>query len=124
MNSRIAFIIVGTLFFLNIGIIIFLYTVTGRMSLSENIPLIVMALSILSIFYLKSQFKKEDERYKFIREKAMFFSYVAVLAYNIILMVVLQYNIVTLAALEVVQILAALTLITVFISMVVLSKIY
>ncbi len=61
---------------------------------------------------------------RLICQKGMYVSYFALLVYYIILTVVIQFNFLTLTALQVLNILAALTIITVFLSWVVLSKIY
>lgn len=63
--------------------------------------------------YLHPQFKQKDERMRLIRQKGIYISYFASLVYYIILTVVIQLNFVTLTALQVLNILAALTIITV-----------
>ncbi|MED1675071.1 permease [Pallidibacillus thermolactis] len=83
-----------------------------------------IAVMFLSLAYLHNQFKKKDERMKMIRERAMFYSYFAIMVYYFIFIILLGLNLINLSPIETIEILASLTIITVFLSQVVLSKIY
>ncbi|MFD2680418.1 permease [Bacillus seohaeanensis] len=83
-----------------------------------------MAVMSFCLSYLSPQFKQKDERMKLIRQKGMFFSYFAILSYYIIFSTLLQFEIISITALELVNILIALTISTVFLSFVIVSKRY
>ncbi|NCU17125.1 permease [Bacillus sp. P1(2020)] len=83
-----------------------------------------IAVMFLSLAYLHNQFKKKDERMKMTRERAMFYSYFAIMVYYFIFIILLGLNLINLSPIETIEILASLTIITVFLSQVVLSKIY
>jgi hypothetical protein len=85
-----------------------------------------MSLTVLSfcMHYLYPQFKQKDERMKVIREKGIFYSYFAILLYHIIFMTALQFDVLHLTAMNLLNIMTSLIIITVFISMVVMAKIY
>lgn len=67
---------------------------------------------------------RNDERTKTIKERSMFYSYFINLGYMILLLMLLQFNLLAITASQAIAILAALTIMTVFLSMVVLSKRY
>ncbi|MDT9027088.1 MULTISPECIES: permease [Rossellomorea] len=85
-----------------------------------------MSLTVLSfcMHYLYPQFKQKDERMKVIREKGIFYSYFAILLYHLIFMTVLQFDMIQLTAINLLNIMTSLIIMTVFISMVIMAKIY
>ncbi|PZE19772.1 hypothetical protein [Paenibacillus xerothermodurans] len=124
MQSRVGYLIIGFLLLCLSGYIFF-----DAIWAHSTVPLVtshVFAVSVLllSYSYLHPQFKKKDERMKIIREKGMHYSFLVLMLYFIIFVVLLSANIVSLTAIAVVQILISLTIITVALCMVILSKIY
>ncbi|MFC5711791.1 hypothetical protein ACFPU1_03265 [Thalassorhabdus alkalitolerans] len=122
----------GRMFFLITGFVLLIYSVlicyasisTGNFFVGHELVLAGTTLMTFSLSYLYPQFKENDERSKRIRERGMFFSYFFILGYMIILMPLLQFELVTLTGYQSVSLLAALTIITVFSSFVVLAKRY
>jgi hypothetical protein len=124
MLSRVGYLIIGFVLLCLSGYMFF-----DAISAHATVPLVtshVFAVSVLllSYSYLYPQFKKKDERMKIIREKGMHYSFLVLMLYFIIFIVLLSANIVSLTAIAVVQILISLTVITVALCMVALSKIY
>lgn len=91
---------------------------------TETYTLISLAVMSFCLSYLAPQFSQKDERARVIREKGMFFSGLAFLIYSVILTTALQFNLISLSAIEAINILAALMISTIFISMVVIAKKY
>lgn len=85
-----------------------------------------MSLTVLSfcMHYLYPQFKQKDERMKMIREKGIFYSYFAILVFYVIFMTILQFDWIQLTAMNLLNVLTSLTIMTVFISMVIVARIY
>ncbi|QAT68004.1 permease [Bacillus glycinifermentans] len=73
--------------------------------------------------YLYPQFKKNDERYKLIQQKAMFYNYFISMGYLFIFFI-LANNIINLSAQTVIVILGALIIATVNILFIIFSKVY
>ncbi|QTN01324.1 permease [Sediminibacillus dalangtanensis] len=92
--------------------------------LSENLIWLAMAVMAFCLSYLFPQFIQKDERMKLIRQKGIFFSFFAFLFYSILLTTLLHTNLIQLTGSETISILTSLMICTVFISWVVLSKIY
>ncbi|CAI9396753.1 permease [Niallia sp. Sow4_A1] len=123
MKSRLGYIVIGFLLLIESGY--FLYGgMTGDFPLSPTYALI-LALSVmfLSLGYLHPQFKNKDERMKVIREKGMFYSYFIIMFYFFLFIILIHFQVISISAMGIVLILAALTIMTVFLSMVVLSLI-
>jgi len=124
MYFRIAYFIIGILFSFISGFMIFVSIRVNEALPPQTFLFISITIMSFCLGYLYPQFKQKDERMRLICQKGMYVSYFALLVYYIILTVVIQFNFLTLTALQVLNILAALTIITVFLSWVVLSKIY
>ena len=92
--------------------------------LSETYTLLSMAVMSFCLSYLSPQFSQKDERIRMIREKSMFFSGFAFLIYSFALTTALGFNLISLSAIEAINILIALMISTIFISMVVLARRY
>ncbi|MFJ7472153.1 permease [Peribacillus frigoritolerans] len=124
MGSKIGNLLIAS-FTLFIGVYIIFDTTITR---NEDFPLIavlILSVSIMffSLTYLHSQFKLKDERMKIIREKSMFYTYFLLMAYFLLFVTLLSLNIISVTAIEIIFILASLTIITVFLLMVIISKI-
>lgn len=86
-------------------------------------PAMVMVICICN-GYLAPQMANNDERTKFIRQKGMFYSYFAIIFYLVVLMSLIYFDVLAIGALHVVMLITFLVVSTVFVSMVVVSKIY
>lgn len=92
--------------------------------LTETYTLISLAVMSFCLSYLAPQFSQKDERTRMIREKGMFFSGLAFLIYSIVLTTALNFDLISLSAIEAINILVALMISTIFISMVVIARKY
>ncbi|MCM3455042.1 permease [Heyndrickxia oleronia] len=122
--SRIPFFILGMLFLMMAGFLI-LASIKANAAPSTMI-FIQLAMAIMSfcLSYLYPQFKQKDERMKLIRQKGMFASFVAMLIYLIVFNMGTQFDFIILTANEMLHLLSALLISTLFISFVIYSKIY
>lgn len=123
-STRVILFTVSSFFFVMAGFIIFVSIMANSVPSSGAYIMIAMGVMSLCVGYLYPQFKQKDERMKLIREKGMFVSFIAIMGYFIIFNLGLQLDLFTLTANELLHILSALFISTVFISFVVLSKIY
>ncbi|WP_035185835.1 hypothetical protein [Alteribacter aurantiacus] len=83
-----------------------------------------VSIMFLCLGYLFPQYQSEDERIRMIKEKGMYFSYFAIMIFYLIFIILIGYDFINVTAFSLVQILGALTIITVFLSQVILSKVY
>jgi hypothetical protein len=122
--SRIAFLILGILFSVQTGFMIFAGVMAN--SAPPSMSYITLALAIMSfcLSYLYPQFRQKDERMKLIRQKGTLASFFAMMIYIMILNLGIQLDFFILTANELIQILTVLMISTLFISFVVYSKIY
>ncbi|MCI1588990.1 permease [Heyndrickxia oleronia] len=122
--SRIPFFILGMLFLIMAGFLI-LASIKANSAPSTMI-FIQLAMAIMSfcLSYLYPQFKQKDERMRLIRQKGMFASFVAMLIYLIVFNMGIQFDFIILTANEMLHLLSALLISTLFISFVIYSKIY
>ncbi len=121
-SGQLQFIVFGFLLLL-FSIVTSIAAITGGVfPMGHDIVLFGVSVMAFCNAYLYPQFKENDERSKRIREKGMFVSYFFILGYMIILMGLFQFNVITLSGYQTVSVLAALTMITVFISFVVFSR--
>ncbi|MGF2614789.1 hypothetical protein FZC84_08070 [Rossellomorea vietnamensis] len=97
---------------------------TGAFFVGHELVFVSTTVMCFCLSYLYPQFKDNDERTKRIRERGMFYSYFFILSYMIILMPLLQLNVIDLTGYQTVSLLATLTISTVFLSFVFLSKRY
>lgn len=123
-NNRILFLILG-LFFIAIGGLLLVTNLVADEPFNTSF-LLMFALAVMCfcLSYLSPHFLQKDERMKLIREKGMFFSVIALIVYLIIFNLGLQIEFFILAANELLHILTALIICTIFISFVVYSRIY
>ncbi|WP_018922602.1 hypothetical protein [Salsuginibacillus kocurii] len=122
--QRNTFLIIGIFFVLIIGFFLVSSIMVGVAPNFIIFPLISFAIMCFSLYYLYPQFRQKDERMKAIRERGMFFSYFALIIYFFFFWTVLQFDLFFITARELLQILIALTISTVFLSFVVVSKRY
>ncbi|AKR08356.1 permease [Bacillus thuringiensis] len=118
------FVIMGVIFLFMSGFMILTGIMTHSAPPAITYPLLGMMIMSFCLSYLHPQFKEKDERMKLIRYKGMFFSFFALTAYYLLFSIGLNLKILTLSATELLNILMALTMSTVFISFVVLAKRY
>ncbi|AAU19094.1 MULTISPECIES: hypothetical protein [Bacillus] len=118
------FLIMGIIFFIMSGTMVFAGIMTHSAPPTPTYTVLAMMIMCFCLSYLHPQFKEKDERMKLIRYKGMFFSFFALTAYYLLFSIGLNLNVITLSAVELLNILMALTMSTVFISFVVLAKRY
>lgn len=124
VNDRITYAVMGGGFLL-LGIFLIFVAVMAN---SAPVPFTYIAFAIaimcLCISYLVPEFFHKDERMQLIKQKGMFYSYFAFLFYSIVLQTLLQFEIINISALAVINILTGLMISTVFISFVILARVY
>ncbi|HFK1719054.1 TPA: permease [Bacillus cereus] len=118
------FVIMGIIFLFMSGFMILTGIMTHSAPPAITYPLLGMMIMSFCLSYLHPQFKEKDERMKLIRYKGMFVTFCALTAYYLLFSIGLNLKILTLSATELLNILMALTMSTVFISFVVLAKRY
>jgi len=114
----------GIIFLFMSGFMILTGIMTHSAPPTPTYTVLAMMIMCFCLSYLHPQFKEKDERMKLIRYKGMFFSFFALTAYYLFFSIGLNLNVITLSAVELLNILMALTMSTVFISFVVLAKRY
>lgn len=123
-NSRVLYIVFGVLFSIMSAFTIFV----GIMAKSAPAPMAYMtlAMAVMSfcLAYLYPQFKQKDERMRLIRQKGMFACLFAMMIYLIVFSIGIQFGFFVLTASELINILITLMISTLFISLVVYSRIY
>lgn len=123
-NYRVLLLFLG-IFNLVIGGFVFVVGILAESGpLSISWLFLSMAVMAFSLSYLYPQFIQKDERMRLIREKGMFFSFIAMQVYLVIFMLLLSFGIISISASDLIYILIALMICTVFLSFVVYSKIY
>ncbi|WP_449538906.1 permease [Ferdinandcohnia sp. Marseille-Q9671] len=123
-TSRISFFVLGILFTIMGGFMIFAGLMADAAPPSIAYMQLGMAVMSFCLSYLYPQFKQKDERMRLIRQKGMFASFVTVMLYLIVFNLALQFDLFVLTAIELLHILTTLIISTVFIAFVVYSKIY
>lgn len=92
--------------------------------LSETYMILSMSVMAFCLGYLYPQFAQKDERMQLIRQKGMFFSFLAFLFYSVSLNSLLEFDIIQLTASDAINILTALMISTLFSSWVFLARRY
>ncbi|PFZ73462.1 permease [Bacillus toyonensis] len=123
-DSQKYFVFMGIIFLIMGVFMILAGIMTHSAPPSPTYTLLAMMIMCFCLSYLHPQFKEKDERMKLIRYKGMFFSFFALTAYYLLFSIGLNLKVMTLSAVELLNILMALTMSTVFISFVVLAKRY
>ncbi|KGP91626.1 permease [Pontibacillus chungwhensis BH030062] len=118
------FIIMGSLF----GVMGAFFITAGVSANSTLLPqtytVLSMAVLSYSMSFLYPQFKQKDERMKLIRQKAMFYSFTAMMVYISLLLLGLELNVISLNVVDALTILISLNISTLFLTMVFLAKKY
>jgi len=122
MGSRKTYLIFGIVFTL-LGAFYLFIALMARGTPAPQVY-VTFALAVMSfcMSYLFPHLKMKDERSRLIREKGMFYAYFAMLGYFFIFMTLLMFNVIEISALTTVNILVALMIATVFITMVIVAK--
>lgn len=123
-SYRMAYFVIGTIFFCLFTFFIFVGIMANSEPLPQTYMLFAMTVMAFCMGYLYPQIKQKDERMKLIRQKALIYSFAALVVYYIALTGIIQFDILVLSAMQVLNILGALTISTVFISWVIASKFY
>lgn len=120
--GQIQFVVFGSLF-LAFSIMISIAAISGGVfPIGHDITLFGVSVMAFCNAYLYPHFKENDERSKRIRERGMFVSYFFIIGYMLILITLFQFNLLFLSGYQTVCVLAALTIMTVFISFVFYSR--
>ncbi|MFA9456788.1 permease [Halalkalibacter sp. AB-rgal2] len=106
------------------GLLLFVSLFTSKPPLMVMYLFLAQAIMCFCLAYLYPQFKQKDERMRRIREKGMFASFIALMVYFILFIFGLQLEFITLNANELLYVLIALMITTIFVSFVIYSKIY
>ncbi|MDG5786206.1 permease [Evansella sp. AB-P1] len=115
---------IGGVFFLLLTGFIFILAFFVEENPNQHLYLLGMGIMGVCLGYLSPQFRQNDERSKLIKQKGIGISFIALFAYFIFFMVSLELQLFYLTAQELLSILSALMISTVFISFVIYSKIY
>lgn len=120
-NTQLSFIVLGCVF-VCMAVFMLVVSIIGQVTFQQTYMLFALAVMSFSMSYLYPQFKQKDERMKFIRYKALTYSAIAFVVYYIVLSGIIQFDILPLTSMDVLNILAALMIITVFGTMVILAR--
>ncbi len=124
MTLNKAFIGFGIFFALNGLLLVTAGLSSGGRPIPAGYMMFAMSVMTFCLSYLQPQFKSKDERSRMIREKGMFYSYFLLLGYILSFLLLLQFNIFEISSVTLLNLLAALLISTVFVSMVVVAKRY
>ncbi|UOQ45939.1 permease [Halobacillus salinarum] len=119
-----AYFILGLLFTGFGGMFLIIAIIANEVPSHHSYLMITLAVLSFSMSYLYPQFKQKDERMKLIRQKAMVYSYFAMMIYLIFFLVLLQLEGVSFSGQELIHLLLSLQISTIFLSMVILAKRY
>ncbi|WLR48261.1 permease [Halobacillus litoralis] len=118
-----AFKVIGVFFLLLAGFLIFVGTMGGEWP-SMMWTMVSLGILSFSMSYLYPQFKQKDERMKWIRHKAVFYSFFIMMGIMAVFHLMIVLQVVTLSAVDLLSILLSLNIVTVFLTMVILAKRY
>lgn len=118
-----SYLIIGWIMAIQTAFLFFVGISAGKFPYYALNPLALTVMSFC-MYYLYPQFKEKDERMKMIREKGIFYSYFAILGFFIIIMSTLGIGLIDLTAMNLMYVITSLTIMTVFISMVIMAKVY
>ena len=111
----------GFIFLLFSGIFSTASITTGVFPVGQELVMFGVSVMAFCLAYLYPQFKQNDERSKLIREKGMFFSYFIIMGFMMIISGLFQFNVINLNGSQTVYLIETLTIITVFLSFVIIS---
>ncbi|MDU0072475.1 MULTISPECIES: hypothetical protein [Bacillus] len=123
MDSRLGNFTISFLMLILSLYIFFSLWVNGKSEFEMTFLPFSLFIMFFRLGYLYPQFKKNDERYKLIQQKAMFYNYFISMGYLFIFFI-LANNIINLSAQTVIVILGALIIATVNILFIIFSKVY
>lgn len=122
-GSRRIFIVIGSF-----HLIISLFLLTVSILATELTMTFLMPLAIVimcyCLGYLYPAWKQKDERMRLIRTKGLSASFIALLIYYFVFSGLLHFSVISITALQLLNFLAPLMIITVFLSFVIFAKIY
>ena len=121
-STQKTFIVLGSLFLLFSIIFSTASISSGVFPVGHELMMLSVSIMAFCNAYLFPQFKTKDERSRVIREKGMFYSYFILMGVLVIFMALFQLNLLSLDGYQMVCVMAALLISTVFSSMVVVSK--
>lgn len=111
------------IFFLVNGLLLSTASISrGRFPVGFDIMSFAISIMAFCNGYLYPQFQAKDERSKIIREKGMFYSYFILIGYLAVFMILFQFTSFALDGYQMVCVLAALLIATVFTMFVVVAK--
>ncbi|CAM3178558.1 hypothetical protein FITA111629_08145 [Filibacter tadaridae] len=120
--SRSTFVVFGFVFFLFAALFTNASISTGVFPTGPDVMMIGISVVAFCNANLLPEFVKKDERSRVIKEKGMFYSYFVLIGFLFIFMILFQFTAIQLDGYQTVCILAALIMMTVFSSFVVVSK--
>ncbi|REJ05788.1 permease [Halobacillus trueperi] len=118
-----AFKVIGVFFFL-IGVFLIVVGTMGGEWPSMIWTMVSLGVLSFSMSYLYPQFKQKDERMKWIRHKAVFYSFFIMMGVMGIFHLMISLQVVVLSAVDLLSVLLALNIVTVFLTMVILARRY
>lgn len=122
--SKIQFLILGVIFSLISGMLIFVAIMANSTSPGTFYMMLSMGIMSFCLSYLFPEFKQNDERVKLIKQKGIFASFLIFMGYLMIFFTIFQFWDTSITALYMLQIFAGLMISTVYLSFVVYSKVY
>ncbi|WP_164669863.1 hypothetical protein [Virgibacillus doumboii] len=114
MASRKTFLILGIMAFLLTLTHLSILIAAGEFSLKLLFVYGAIVYMLFAITYLLPQLEKQDERMKFIKQKTMQYSMIAVLFYIVLLTVNMTGEFVPLAAGEMLSLLMSMSIVTIW----------
>ncbi|MFT0800403.1 hypothetical protein VSK91_02910 [Bacillus swezeyi] len=124
MNSRRTFYFIGVLFLTIFAIRTFIRIATNTLSFIECLMYATAAFICFAGGYIFPHFKENDERTSFIKQKGMKCSFIALFIYMVIILYGSYFHMITLKIFDLITLLIALTVITLYSSWIILSKKY
>ncbi|MDQ0226518.1 hypothetical protein [Metabacillus niabensis] len=124
ITSQRNFNILGVLFAFIFAVRVFMGLSTNSLSIVELLSWGTLSYLSFAAGYLYPQFKEKDERSELIKQKGMHYSMFFVLVFFIATLLGNQFNIFGLELIEMIQIVIALTIITIFTSWIIMAKKY
>lgn len=123
-QGRMAYILYACIFLIMAFFFLIVFMNTQGEFRGFEILLFSQCIMCASLAYLYPQFKKKDERVTHIKQKGMSVSYFFFIGYAIIFMVLLETNLLTISAYQLLSLLTALMISTVFLSFVFFARKY
>ncbi|MGP9040097.1 permease [Cytobacillus kochii] len=122
-GSRKIFIVIGS-FYLIISLFLLTVSILAKALTMTFLMPLAMAIMCYCLGYLYPEWKQKDERMRLIRTKGLSASFFALLLYYFVFSGLLQFSVISITAMQLLNLLGALMIITVFLSFVIFAKIY